>query len=549
MSSPHRSGKALLGLRALLGVILLLGFYVLAVLLLVLVLGGVITIAVVFNVVVGIRGGFVFWILIAATGGGAALLRGAFGRTRSARKDDPGGLPVTEADQPRLWADVRELAAEVRAPAPGSIRLTPDANAAVHQRVWLFGLIRGRITLVIGMALLNGLDRAELRAVLAHEFGHVAGGDTRLGPLVYRSQRRLVRTIVALRGSGKGVDKFLARIFGLYLRLCLRVTLAVSRAQERAADRSAARVSGPETAAAALTAVGMAGELFEGFVQHYVTPLWRAGRYPVDLYGGLRAFTVASAGEDGLERLRERVLARPSERWDTHPSIGERLALLAELPAGTASATVPDGPARDLLDGPDEVERMVSLTAAREATGLPTPAPVDWDEAAAIYGRLIARAGERLADAGVRIGGRWDEPGFDQALELLAAGRGAELAAALQPRSPEPSASGGEGPAAGGEGPASGGEGTALGTEAERRILHRALVTALPGVLAAGHDARWKPSWTTVVEIEWAGTPLAELADRALDGPDGVAAVRAELGRPAVDLTPVPPLEEPVHAG
>ncbi|MCP2335584.1 M48 family metallopeptidase [Actinomadura rupiterrae] len=524
MASSRRAGAGLLGLRALLGAVLLLGFYVLAAVLVVLVVGGIVGIALAFTLIFHVTGGFVFWFLIGTTGGGLALLRGAFGRMRAGR-DGPGGLAVSETVQPRLWAEVRELAAEVGAPAPRVIRIAPDANAAVHQRVRLFGLVRGRVTLVVGMALLNGLDRAELRAVLAHEFGHISGGDTRLGPLVYRSQSRLVRTIAALHTSGKGLDLFLARIVGLYLRLCLRVTAAVSRAQERAADASAARVAGPETTAAALTAVGMASELFASFTNQYVVRLWQAGRYPDDLYGGLRKFTLAAFAEGGLEQLRQRVLAAPSERWDTHPSVSERLALLAEMPASTKE-TVPDVPARGLLENPDKLERTISLALARDVTGLPEPAAVDWDAAAEIYGRTVTRSGARLADAGVRVGGRWDEPGFDQALEMLAAGRGAELAAALHPKGA-----------------------AALDAEDERRTLHRALVAALPGVLVAEHGARWKTSWTAVVEIEWAGTPITDLADMALVGPDGVAVLRAELGRPAVDLTPVPPLEEPAHAG
>ncbi|WP_147341195.1 M48 family metallopeptidase [Actinomadura logoneensis] len=537
MSSPRRPGTALIGLRALLGVGLLLGFYLLVAILMVLVTGTMIALAVLVQAVFHQAGNFFLWLMLGASGGGAAMLRGAFGRMRSNRDAEPGGLRVTEADQPRLWAEVRALADEVRAPVPRVIRVVPDANAAVHQRVWLFGLIRGRVTLVVGAALFATLDRAELRAVLAHEFGHVSGGDTRLGPLVYRSQRRLERTVAALQGSDKALDAQLARVIGVYLRLCMRVTLAVSRSQERAADRSAARVAGPEALASALTAISAQSVLFQRFTVGFAVPLWKAGRYPTDLYGGLRAFIAEPCQREEAEKLREAALARPTGRWDSHPSLGERLALLAELPSAgpsglpTAEAGLRRGAgsARDLLDRPDDLERVLSLEIAREITGLADPVPTDWDAAAEVYAaEVVGRAARAMTDAAVRVGGRWDVPGFDQALELLAAGRGHELVSVSAPGADAP----------GDRDP-----------QVVRRRLERVLAFVFMTVLAAEHGGVWKTSWEARFELEWSGTPVGELVDRALDGPDGVAAVRAELGRPAVDLTPVPPLEEPVHAG
>ncbi|MFC5180376.1 M48 family metallopeptidase [Actinomadura harenae] len=526
-ASPRRPGTVLLGLRALLGVVLLFGFYVLVVMLLVLVLGTMVALAVLFHAVFRQSGNYFLWLMLGVSGGGASLMRGAFGRMRSNRDALPDGIRVTEADQPRLWAEVRELADEVRAPVPGMILIIPEANAAVHQRVRMFGLVRGRVTLAIGAALLSTLDRAELRAVLAHEFGHVSGGDMRLGPLVYRSQHRLERTVAALRASEKKLDTHLARVIGVYLRLCLRVTLAVSRAQERAADLSAARVAGPEATASALTATVEMTRLYGEFMGRFVLPLWKAGRYPTDLYGGLRAFAADPARQEEIEKFREELLTEPTGRWDSHPGHGERLALLAASPAGPPPGAAMTGTARDLLDRPDDLERVISMVFARLATGLDDPVPVDWDGAAEVYVREITRSSAALADAGIRVGGRWDVPGFDQALELLAAGRGAELVSGSAARS------------------VPGGE---PDPEAVRR-LRGAVAVAFTAVLAAEHGGVWKTSWTAGARLEWSGTPVAELVDLVMDGPDGVAAVRAELGRPAVDLTPVPPLEEPVHAG
>jgi hypothetical protein len=44
------------------------------------------------------------------------------------------------------------------------------------------------MVLGIGVGLLAVLRVDELRAVLGHELGHLGGGDTRFGPVVYRAK-------------------------------------------------------------------------------------------------------------------------------------------------------------------------------------------------------------------------------------------------------------------------------------------------------------------------------------------------------------------------
>ena len=83
--------------------------------------------------------------------------------------------------------------------------------------------------------------------MLAHEFGHYYGGDTKLGPWIYKTRAAIGRTLQALQGdSDRGFDIYaiIQAPFRWYGNMYLRTTLAISRAQEFAADRLAARVIG-----------------------------------------------------------------------------------------------------------------------------------------------------------------------------------------------------------------------------------------------------------------------------------------------------------------
>ena len=54
----------------------------------------------------------------------------------------------------------------------------------------------------IGLPLLRITSVSELEAILAHEFGHYHGGETRLGPWIYKTRAAIVRTLSSLGERG-----------------------------------------------------------------------------------------------------------------------------------------------------------------------------------------------------------------------------------------------------------------------------------------------------------------------------------------------------------
>jgi Zn-dependent protease with chaperone function len=90
----------------------------------------------------------------------------------------------------------------------------------------------------IGVGVLALLSTAELEGVLAHEFGHYLGGETRLGGFLYRTRASIGRVLEHLGGS------VLAKPFAWYGNLFLRLTHGLSRRQELAADAHAVAIAG-----------------------------------------------------------------------------------------------------------------------------------------------------------------------------------------------------------------------------------------------------------------------------------------------------------------
>ncbi|MFD8810256.1 M48 family metallopeptidase [Streptomyces sp. NPDC059627] len=269
---------------------------------------------------------------------------------RTTRGEGPPGLPVTEADEPRLWALVRELAAATGTRAPDAVVLTGDVDAAVGEEPRLLGLLPGPRCLYLGVPLLTGLTEARLKAVLAHEYGHFTGGDTRLSALVLRGRVQIGRTVGLFHARTDGREAA-ERVCTAYAKLYMRATLSAARAQEYAADLAAARIAGRDATASALREIPVLSAAHDFYLDSYATLGLPARRLPPrgQFFGGFGR--MLTARETELAKLRKELPAEPRSPYDPHPPIADRVRRIEALPADGRGAQ-DDGPALALLADP-----------------------------------------------------------------------------------------------------------------------------------------------------------------------------------------------------
>ena len=164
-------------------------------------------------------------------------------------KFQPPGAALQRSRHPRLFAELDRIAASLDEDMPNEVYLIPEVNAWVAER-GIVGAGSHRV-MGIGLPLLGVLSVAQLRAVLAHEFAHYYGGDTRLGPWVYKTRAAMVRTFTAL-GKPSAALRVVMRfvlvallyrlvivVLAAYWKLFLRCTQLISRRQEFRADELA----------------------------------------------------------------------------------------------------------------------------------------------------------------------------------------------------------------------------------------------------------------------------------------------------------------------
>jgi Zn-dependent protease with chaperone function len=269
-------------------------------------------------------------------------------------------VEITSADQPRLFAFLHRLADEAGAPRPHRVYLSNRVNAAVFYEISIVNLIfPTRKNLEIGLALVNALSLGELKAVLAHEFGHFAQRTMYVGRWVYIGQQ-IAAHIIARRDALDRLLQFISRfdlriawvgwilsivvwsirsVMETVFRIVILAQRALSREMEFQADLVAVSLTGSDALVHALHRLSAADDAWSRAVQFAGSEI-QQGRRVVDVFSlQTRIIEQLSrvlgqpdhgkvpplpAENRSAHRVFEAQLAQPPRMWLTHPPSSER---------------------------------------------------------------------------------------------------------------------------------------------------------------------------------------------------------------------------------
>jgi Zn-dependent protease with chaperone function len=304
---------------------------------------GYVPIKLVFIVVVG--GGFTVW----------ALARSLFARRG---KDEEPGQRLPETAAPALWATLREVAAGVGTRPVDDVFITPGTEIAVTERGSTAERLRdrGKRQLILGVAVLEGLSDLQLRAVLAHEYGHFSNRDTAGGNVAAQVRASLMAAVIRIaRSGGAGLFNPAWHFLRLFFALFQRVTLGASRLQEALADRFAAIGYGGAVFAEGLRHVVRRNVQFSAQANVVIRRSQEKSLAIANLYAPVEE---GSVDPDDVEKAIAKAMNDPGTPYDSHPPIERRIAWVAhfEPPAGLPAAV----PAWSLF--PDRARLEAAMT-------------------------------------------------------------------------------------------------------------------------------------------------------------------------------------------
>lgn len=300
-------------------------------------------------------------------------------------------LRIYPKDEPKLFAMINSLAKEVGTSPPKQVYLASDVNAFVFYDSSFWSMfLPVRKNLAIGMGLVNAVSDEELRAVLAHEFGHFSQRTMKVGSYVYNvnkvihnmlfqndSYNSLVSGLASIHAAitifvmlaaktAEGIQWILAKMYN-YVN---KQHMALSRQMEFHADEIAANVVGSRPLITSLLRLDFAQHALDqtlGLNEEFVGENVRSkNMYPEHRYvmnflaekgehpkvNGLIMIT----GEDHKKYNKSKL--NIEDGWASHPSLEERTERLAQLNKPNTKDSVSG--AISLFQDPDGAEEAMT---------------------------------------------------------------------------------------------------------------------------------------------------------------------------------------------
>ncbi|WP_431131346.1 M48 family metallopeptidase [Variovorax paradoxus] len=252
------------------------------------------------------------------------------------------GEVVAEADAPRLWERIRQLATRVKTAPPDQIVAGIDTNFFVTEAPCQVGgrTLDGR-TLFVSIPLLRVLDQFEADAVLAHELAHLGGGDTRSSAALGPKLQQFDQYTWKMRSGGLTiVAHYLLRLYRMIFAFALARD---SREREYKADRVSAGLTAPSAIVQSLIKISA----YASYRNDVERKLF-AQNQEHDGALGIAGFVAAGLppyanSEAFIETMKTADVPHP---YDTHPPLLERMRNVGhhvpESAYGAIVATAPE---------------------------------------------------------------------------------------------------------------------------------------------------------------------------------------------------------------
>ncbi len=243
----------------------------------------------------------------------------------------PEGTQVSAKKSPELFAMIDELRAALDAPNLDYVLITNDFNAAVVKVPTLGILGRHQNYLLLGLPLMKALGVMQFKAVLAHEFGHLAKGHGYASNWIYGQRTRWNRLMQALEERNSAGTFLFKPFLNWFAPYFSAYSFPLARANEYEADATSARLTSPRIAAEALTTVVVAANyLGDSYWPKIFSQADEFPRPSLVPYSEMREGFVTGLDEKSVDAWLKLELARNTTSEDTHPALRDRLQALGE---------------------------------------------------------------------------------------------------------------------------------------------------------------------------------------------------------------------------
>ncbi|MFY7811573.1 MAG: M48 family metalloprotease, partial [Flavobacterium sp.] len=273
-------------------------------------------------------------------------------------------IEIFEKDEKDFFNFIKEIVLEVNTNFPKKIYLSNEVNASVFydSSFWSMFLPIPK-NLVIGMGLINSCTKQELKAILAHEFGHFSQRSMKVGSYVYNVNQIIYNLLNDNDNFENIIQKFgnINAVVSLFVTLAVKIIIsiqwvlkkmykfvnlnymALSRAMEFHADEIAANVVGINPLKDILLRLNFTSHAFNVILNFYESKIesnqkskniylehqfvyqFLAKKNDIILNNNLPQLTLTEINKYNKSKLEIK------DQWSSHPTILERIKSLDKL--------------------------------------------------------------------------------------------------------------------------------------------------------------------------------------------------------------------------
>jgi Zn-dependent protease with chaperone function len=242
------------------------------------------------------------------------------------------GRVLERTDAPALFAEVDQLRTQLAVSGKIEIRLNDEFNAGATETRGLFGIIGTRRVLVLGVPLLAILSKAQVLAIVAHEFGHLSRRHGRLGHWLYRTRAGWLMYEECSGESAAILERAISWYGRAFVPYFSTLAFVHSRQCEYEADADAASVVGTLAFGQALANVIAYDKLFSDEMPQRMHAQMRQTPHAPDDYVQQLAHAAREVPAETRAAWLEAALQQEATSENTHPSLTQRLRALGIAP-------------------------------------------------------------------------------------------------------------------------------------------------------------------------------------------------------------------------
>jgi Zn-dependent protease with chaperone function len=300
-------------------------------------------------------------------------------------------IEITENQEPELYRMITEIVHNVGTRFPKKIYLSSEVNAAVFYNSSFWSMFLPiKKNLLIGLGLVNTVTKEELKAILAHEFGHFSQKTMKVGSYVY-NVNQIIFNILFDNESYESLTQKWANVSGYFaifvviaekinagiqwiLRKLYEVVnknyMGLSREMEFHADEIAASITGSEPLKKSLLRMSLADNSYNNVISFYNNRISENIKSE-NLYKDQSSVIHFLAEINGLEiqnGLPDISLSEQSkfdksklvikDQWASHPTIDERIRKLEK--ANYLTENNADSPANLIFSDISKLQKQIT---------------------------------------------------------------------------------------------------------------------------------------------------------------------------------------------